>query len=62
VGITRAILIAMLGYCARLSNADNRTPRSNDTLVVRRSRLMGEVIVLSVMSVAKLLTCVGFSI
>jgi hypothetical protein len=32
------------------------------TLIARKSRLTGEIIVLSVMSGVLLLTCVGFSI
>ena len=70
-GIITVVLVALLSYHATLLGenhqafADSATQDSREqelTLIARRSRLMGEIIVLSVMSGALLFTCVGLSI
>lgn len=71
-GIITVILIVLLSYRATLWRDDE--PISTDdtldlerlqrqqTLLSKRSMLMGEIIVLSVISGVLLLTCVGFSL
>jgi len=70
-GFITVVLVALLSYRATLLGendqtfADSATQDSREqelTLIARRSRLMGEIIVLSVMSGALLFTCVGLSI
>jgi hypothetical protein len=70
-GFITVVLVALLSYRATLSGeadqtfTDSATKDSREqelTLIARRSRLMGEIIVLSVMSGALLFTCVGLSI
>jgi hypothetical protein len=70
-GVITVVLVALLSYRATLLSegqqsfgdaaAQDRTLQEQ-TLLVRRSRLTGEIIVLSVMSGVLLLTCVGISI
>jgi hypothetical protein len=70
-GFITVVLVALLSYRATLLNEDDQTFADTATqdhhqqeiaLTARRSRLTGEIIVLSVMSGVLLLTCVGFSI
>jgi hypothetical protein len=70
-GFITVVLVALLSYRATLLGKDDQTfadsatqdPREQElTLIARRSRLMGEIIVLSVMAGALLFTCVGLSI
>jgi len=70
-GFITVVLVALLSYRATLLGEDDQTfansarqdSREQElTLIARRSRLMGEIIVLSVMSGALLFTCVGLSI
>ncbi len=70
-GIITVVLVALLSYRATLMTKDHHV--FNDaatqdqyqqemTFIARRSQLMGEIIVLSVMSGVLLFTCVGISI
>ena len=70
-GVITVVLVVLLSYRATLLSEHDQT--FNDTakqdqfqqemtLIARKSRLTGEIIVLSVMSGVLLLTCVGFSI
>ena len=70
-GVITVVLVVLLSYRATLLSEHDQT--FNDaatqdqfqqemTLIARKSRLTGEIIVLSVMSAVLLLTCVGFSI
>jgi hypothetical protein len=70
-GFITVILVALLSYRATLLGEDGRIFSEVTTqdhhqqemaLIARRSRLTGEIIVLSVMSGVLLLTCVGISI
>ncbi len=70
-GFITAVLIALLSYRATLLGEGDRLfngaaaqdhHQQEMTLIARRSRLTGEIIVLSVMSGVLLLTCVGISI
>jgi len=70
-GVITVVLVALLSYRATLLGEDDQTFANSATqdsreqeltLIARRSRLMGEIIVLSVMSGALLFTCVGLSI
>jgi len=70
-GIITVVLVALLSYRATLMAKDHHifndaVPQDNYqqeiTFIARRSRLTGEIIVLSVMSGVLLLTCVGISI
>ena len=70
-GVITVVLVALLSYLATVSSEDRQTfggaPTQDHhqhelTLIARKSRLTGEIIVLSVMSGVLLLTCVGLSI
>jgi hypothetical protein len=70
-GVITVVLVALLSYRATLrSEGDhvfNDTAAQDHhqqemTLIARKSRLTGEIIVLSVLSGVLLLTCVGISI
>jgi hypothetical protein len=70
-GFITVILVALLSYRATLLSEGDQTfadtgtqdhRQQELTLIARRSRLMGEIIVLSVMSGVLLFTCVGLSI
>jgi hypothetical protein len=70
-GIITVVLVALLSYRATLmsdhhkifTGAAAQDPYQHEmTFIARRSRLTGEIIVLSVMSGVLLLTCVGISI
>jgi len=70
-GFITVVLIALLSYRATLlkesvessvDGAELRRLREEQAFIVRRARLTGEIIALSVISGALLLTSVGFSI
>jgi hypothetical protein len=70
-GLITVVLVALLGYLATLSGEGRKAfgeAAAQDQhqhelmLIARKSRLTGGIIVLSVLSGALLLTCVGFSI
>ncbi len=70
-GVITVVLVVLLSYRATLLSEHRQTfsdTATQDhfqhemTLIARKSRLTGEIIVLSVMSGVLLLTCVGFSI
>ena len=70
-GVITVVLVVLLSYRATLLSEHDQTFNDADTqdqfqqemtLIARKSRLTGEIIVLSVMSGVLLLTCVGFSI
>ena len=69
-GVITVVLVVLLSYRATLLTEDDRIFKETAqdyhqqemTLIARKSRLTGEIIVLSVMSAVLLLTCVGFSI
>jgi hypothetical protein len=70
-GVITVVLVALLSYLATLPSEDRQTfgdaPTQDHhqhelTLIARKSRLTGEIIVLSVISGVLLLTCVGLSI
>jgi hypothetical protein len=70
-GVITVVLVALLSYLATLPSEDRQTfgeaPMQDHhqdelTLIARKSRLTGEIIVLSVISGVLLLTCVGLSI
>jgi hypothetical protein len=68
---TTVFLVVLLSFRATLSTEDDQIStaeakrdhyNSQQTFIVRRARLMGEIIVLSVISGGLLLACLGFSI
>ena len=70
-GFITVVLIALLSYRATLlkddaipsgDDAAQQRLRAEQTFIVKRARLTGEIIALSVISGALLLTSVGFSI
>jgi hypothetical protein len=70
-GVITVVLVALLSYLATLPSEHRQTfgdaPTQDHhqhelTLIARKSRLTGEIIVLFVMSGVLLLTCVGLSI
>jgi len=70
-GVITVVLVALLSYLATLPSEHRQTfgdgPTQDQhqhelTLIARKSRLTGEIIVLFVMSGVLLLTCVGLSI
>jgi hypothetical protein len=69
-GVITVVLVVLLSYRATLLTEDDQIFKETAqdyhqqemTLIARKSRLTGEIIVLSVMSAVLLLTCVGFSI
>jgi hypothetical protein len=70
-GIITVVLVVLLSYRATLLREDDQIPmhtaeldhsQHKETLIARRSLLMGEIIVLSVISGVLLLTCVGCSV
>jgi len=70
-GVVTVVLVVLLSYRATLLSEHDQTFsdvagqdhfQHEMTLIARKSRLTGEIIVLSVMSGVLLLTCVGFSI
>ena len=70
-GLTTLVLVILLSYRATLMSEDDQTFTSapaqdhlqqEKRLIARSSRLMGEIIVLTVISGALLFTCAGSSI
>ena len=69
-GVITVVLVVLLSYRATLLTEDDQIFKETAqdyhqqemTLIARKWRLTGEIIVLSVMSAVLLLTCVGFSI
>jgi hypothetical protein len=70
-GVITVVLVVLLSYRATLSSGNDQTfsdatkqdpYQQEQRLIARSSRLAGEIIVLSVISGALLLTCVGISI
>jgi hypothetical protein len=70
-GIITVVLVVLLSYRATVLREDDQITMNTaeqdhtqhkETVIARRSLLMGEIIVLSVISGVLLLTCVGFSV
>jgi len=70
-GVVTVVLVVLLSYRATLLREDDQILvdsaepdhlQRQKTIIARRSLLAGEIIVLSLISGALLLTCVGFTI